>query len=54
MEKSEDIVPSFALSSNSRYEATAFGFCPNSRFAQTFHIGKTLDEISPKVGDSNG
>ncbi len=30
MEKSEDIVPSFALSSNSRYEATAFGFHPNN------------------------
>lgn len=42
VEKSEDIVPSFALFSNSGYEATAFGFRPNSRFARTSHIRRHM------------
>ena len=34
---------------NSRYEATAFGFRPNPRYARTSHTPQTLGEI-----DENG
>jgi hypothetical protein len=33
---------------NSGYEATAFGFRPNSRFARTSHIRKTLGDITDR------